>query len=129
MSVFFQKYALKKQTMNLGVCLSNWEWCCDPLVSFIPPKSRLLTQAVDDLIFGLELHPARNKSSEAHAAEWVEKRKLTCRQFPFDSNPIQNKSPAHQTLYLIVLVMQSFETTCWLPKTKTQTILEQYFQC
>ena len=39
-------------------------------------------------------------------------------RFPFDSNPIQNKSPARQTLYLIVLVMQSFEATCWLPKTK-----------
>ena len=53
----------------------------------------------------------------------------SCVRFLFDSNPIQNKSPAHRTLYLVVSVMQSFETTCWLPKTKTQTILEQYFQC
>src|SRR5882724_5249470 len=39
-------------------------------------------------------------------------------RFPFDSNPIQNKSPARRTLYLVVSVMQSFEATCWLPKIK-----------
>ena len=39
-------------------------------------------------------------------------------QFPFDSNSIQNKSPARRTLYLVVSVMQLFEATCWLPKTK-----------
>ena len=50
------------------------------------------------------------------------------RRFPFNSNPIQNKSPARRTLYLVVLVMQSFEATCWLPKTKHKTILEQFFQ-
>src|SRR5882724_693956 len=49
-------------------------------------------------------------------------------RFPFDSNPIQNKSPARQTLYLIVSVMQLFEATCWLPKTKHKIILEQFFQ-
>src|SRR5882724_8322237 len=49
-------------------------------------------------------------------------------RFPFDSNPIQNKSPARRTLYLVVSVMQSFKATCWLPKTKHKTILEQFFQ-
>src|SRR5882724_1120571 len=49
--------------------------------------------------------------------------------FPFNSNPIQNKSPARRTLYLVVSVMQSFEATCWLPITKHKTILEQFFQC
>src|SRR5882724_8700160 len=47
-------------------------------------------------------------------------------RFPFDSNLIQNKSPARRTLYLIVSVMQSFEATCWLPKqntNNTRTIL------
>src|SRR5882724_6445401 len=39
-------------------------------------------------------------------------------RFPFYSNPIQNKSPARRTLYLVVSVMQSFKATCWLPKTK-----------
>ena len=53
--------------------------------------------------------------------------------FQFDSNSIPNKSPACRTLYLVVLVMQSFEATCWLPKTKTQsntwTILSTLVQC
>ena len=49
--------------------------------------------------------------------------------FPFDSNLIPNKGPACRTLYLVVLVMQSFEATCWLPKTKHKTILEQFIQC
>ena len=39
-------------------------------------------------------------------------------QFQFDSNSLPNKSPACQTLYLIVSEMQSFEATCWLPKSK-----------
>src|SRR5882724_4440337 len=54
---------------------------------------------------------------------------LAVARFLFDSNPIQNKSPARRTLYLVVSVMQSFEATCWLPKTKHKTILEQFFQC
>ena len=41
-------------------------------------------------------------------------------RYQFNSNSILNKSPACQTLYLIVWVMQSFEATCWLPKTNTQ---------
>jgi len=48
-------------------------------VTFIPPKSGLLTQGVDDLIFGLELNLARKEPSEDDAEEWVEIRKLTCR--------------------------------------------------
>jgi len=64
--------------MNLGVCLPNWEQHCDPLVTFIPPKSGLLMQGVDDLIFGLELNLARKESSEDDSAEWVEIRQLTC---------------------------------------------------
>src|SRR5882724_8548095 len=39
-------------------------------------------------------------------------------QFQFDSNFKPNMSPALQTLYLIVLVMQLFETTYELPKFK-----------
>jgi len=66
--------------MNLGVCLPNWERHCDPLVTFIPPKSGLLTQGVDDLVFSLELNLARKESSDDDTAEQVEKRQLTCRQ-------------------------------------------------
>ena len=43
-----------------------------------------------------------------------------CPCFQFDSNSIPNKSPACQTLYLVVSVMQLFKATCWSPKTKTQ---------
>ena len=64
--------------MNLGVCLPNWECHCDPLVTFISPKSRLLTQGMDDLVFGLELNPDRKESSEDDTAEQVEIRQLTC---------------------------------------------------
>jgi len=34
---------------------------------------------MDDPVFGLELNLARKESSEDDAAEWVEKRQLTCR--------------------------------------------------
>ena len=39
-------------------------------------------------------------------------------RFQFNSNSIPNKSPALRELFLIVLVMQSFEATYWLPKSK-----------
>jgi len=78
MPVLFPKVCTEKKTTNLGVCLPNWEWCCDPLVTFIPPKSGLLTQGADDLIFSLELNLDRKESSEDDAAEWVEIRQLTC---------------------------------------------------
>ena len=39
--------------------------------------------------------------------------------FQFDSNCIPNMSPALQVLFLIVLVMQLFETTYWLPNLNT----------
>jgi len=47
---------------NLDVCLPNWEWCCDLLVLFIPP--RLLTQGADYLVFTLELDLPQNHHSK-----------------------------------------------------------------
>ena len=49
-------------------------------------------------------------------------------KFWYDSNSLPNKSPVLQELFLIVLVMQSFEATYWLPKSKEQ-ILDRDFQC
>ena len=43
---------------------------------------------------------------------------LAVAHFQIDSNSIPNKSPALWELYLVVSVMQSFEATCWLPKSK-----------
>jgi len=49
------------------------------------------------------------------------------KQFPFDSNPIQNKSPARQTLYLVVSVMQSFEPLVGYLKQNTKQYLNNSF--
>ena len=38
--------------------------------------------------------------------------------FQYDSNLIPNMSPVLQELFLIVLIMQLFETTYWLLKSK-----------
>jgi len=50
-------------------------------------------------------------------------------QFQFDSNSILNMSPALQVLFLIiVLVMQLFKTTYWIPNWNNNTILDSDFQ-
>src|SRR5882724_1339535 len=81
-----------------------------------------LSEPSSRLIHRISHPPKEDVSAEVVMACFI------CIQFPFDSNPIQNKSPACRTLYLVVSVMQLFEATCWLPKTKHKTILEQYFQ-
>ena len=51
---------------------------------------------------------------------WIKlvQRRALGQHFQFDSNSLSHKSPALQTLYLIVSVMQLFEVTYWLPKSK-----------
>src|SRR5882724_7849245 len=87
----------------------------------------LLTRSILPNLFSLQLYCGEPVHS-LHSTSCPLPRSFSCSScFQFDSNPIQNKSPALRTLYLIVSVMQSFEATCWLPKTKHKTILNNSF--
>ena len=74
-------------------------------VSWSSKKQPIITLSTTEAEYIAATHVMRE-------ALWIQMFIVEIARFPFDSNPIQNKSPARRTLYLVVLVMQSFEATC-----------------